>query len=237
MEQLPRRERIWELDAFRGLCILCVILVHAVFDLRYFAHLSFSVSPILQFVMDYGGMLFVLLSGVCVTLGSHSVRRGAVVFGCGLLITLVTTTMVRLGLATRDLIIQFGVLHLLGFCMIVYPLYKKLPAAAIAVLGVAFVILGFVFNTILVDGTCWYVLGLRYPGFEAGDYFPIFPNLGWFMLGVTLGRTAYRNRASLLPRAPKDAWPIRFLSFCGRQSLWIYLLHQPVIYGILMLVI
>ena len=34
-----KTSRIWELDAFRGLCILCVIIVHAVFDLRYFAGL------------------------------------------------------------------------------------------------------------------------------------------------------------------------------------------------------
>ena len=133
---LKRPERIWELDAFRGLCILCVIVIHAVFDLRYFAGLNFRLHPVFQFIMDYGGVLFVLLSGICVTLGSHSVRRGAVVFACGLVITGVTEAMIALGMADASVRIQFGVLHLLGFCMMTYPLYRRLPAAAAAGAGV-----------------------------------------------------------------------------------------------------
>jgi len=232
MEQAARRERVWELDAFRGIAILCVIAVHTVFDLRYFLGRQVAVAPALEFVMDYGGVIFVILSGVCVTLGSRSLRRGAIVFGFGLVITLVTMTMARLGMAGPDIVIQFGVLHLLGFCMMLYPLYRKLPVSAIAVLGVLFVALGYAFDGLTVSQPWWFVLGLRTRDFVAGDYFPVFPHLGWFMLGVTIGRTAYRNKASLLPRVPRVA-PIRFLCFCGRQSLWIYLLHQPLVYGIL----
>ena len=234
---LKRPERIWELDAFRGLCILCVIVIHAVFDLRYFAGLNFRLHPVFQFIMDYGGVLFVLLSGICVTLGSHSVRRGAVVFACGLVITGVTEAMIALGMADASVRIQFGVLHLLGFCMMTYPLYRRLPAAAAAGAGVVIVALGYWFDTFLIQSPFWFALGLRAPGFAAGDYFPIFPHLGWFMLGTVRGRTVDKNRRSLLPRMPVNIWPIRFLSACGRHSLWIYLLHQPVVYGILMAVL
>jgi len=234
MEQTPRA-RVWELDAFRGIAILCVIAVHTVFDLRYFLGERLVIVPFVEFVMDYGGVLFVLLSGVCATLGSRSVRRGAIVFGFGLVITLVTLAMVSLGMASRDIVIQFGVLHLLGFCMMTYPLYRNFPTPLVLALGVLFVVLGYVFAGILVRQPYWFVLGLRNAEFASGDYFPVFPHLGWFMLGVVLGRTAYRSKTSLLPRAPVNAWPIRFLCFCGRQSLWIYLLHQPIVYGVLML--
>ena len=54
-------KRIWELDAFRGICILGVIVVHTVFDLRYFVGLQFSLHPLFRIIMDYGGVLFVLL--------------------------------------------------------------------------------------------------------------------------------------------------------------------------------
>lgn len=231
-----KQQRIWELDAFRGLCILCVIIIHAVFDLRYFAGLDFQLHPIFQFVMDYGGILFVILSGICVTLGSRSVRRGLIVFGCGMVITLVTEGMIALNMADASVRIQFGVLHLLGVCMLLYALYRHLPTWLIAVLGAAIVVLGYWFQTFLIENPYMFFLGLRAPGFSAGDYFPLFPHLGWFMLGTVLGRTAYRQRRSLLPNFPAHAAPIRFLSACGRHSLWIYLAHQPVVYGVLMLV-
>ncbi len=230
------KTRIWELDAFRGLCILGVIAVHTVFDLRYFARLSFSLHPLFQAVMDYGGVLFVLLSGVCVTLGSHSVRRGLAVLACGLLITAVTEGMIALGLAGAEMHIYFGILHLLGVCMLLYPLYRRLPTWALAFLGAGIVVLGYWFRTITVSPRWLFPLGLCAPGFTAGDYFPLAPHLGWYMLGTVLGRTAYRERRTLLPRVPADCAPLRFLRWCGRQSLWIYLAHQPVVYGILTLI-
>lgn len=233
---MKKTDRIWELDAFRGLCILCVIIVHAVFDLRYFVGLQFSLHPVFQFIMDYGGVLFVVLSGICVTLGSRSVRRGLFVLGCGLVITAVTEGMIALELADASVRIQFGVLHLLGVCMILYPLYKRLPTAALAVLGAVLVVLGYWFDTFTISNPYLFILGLRAPGFVAGDYFPLLPHLGWFMLGVVLGRTVYRSRKTLLPKVPADHPVIRFFSACGRHSLWIYLIHQPVVYGILMAV-
>lgn len=232
-----KKDRIWELDAFRGVCILGVIVVHTVFDLRYFAGLEFDLHPLFRIVMDYGGVLFVLLSGVCVTLGSHSVKRGLIVLAYGLVITGVTEVMIALGLAGDSVHIWFGVLHLLGVCMLLYPVYRRLPTGIMAVLAVGIVVLGYWFQTFRVEAEWLFPLGLCSPHFSAGDYFPLFPHLGWYMLGTVIGRTAYRERKSLLPRAPQDNPVVRFFSFCGRQSLWIYLAHQPVVYGLLMLVI
>lgn len=228
-------KRIWELDAFRGICILGVIVVHTVFDLRYFAGLQFTLHPLFRIIMDYGGVLFVLLSGVCVTLGSRSVRRGLILLCCAYAVTAVTEGMIALGLAGDTVHIWFGILHLLGVCMLLYPLYRRLPTWAMAALGAAIVILGYWFQTLRVETEWLFPLGLCAPGFSAGDYFPLFPHFGWYMLGTVLGRTVYRERKTLLPKVPQDIWPVRFFSFCGRQSLWIYLAHQPVVYGALTL--
>ena len=46
----PRSSRIWELDALRGVCILCVILIHLLFDLSYFLGVSIHANPILLFI-------------------------------------------------------------------------------------------------------------------------------------------------------------------------------------------
>ena len=109
------KARIWELDALRGFCILCVIVVHFLFDLSFFGGINLSLPAWYVFLQEYGGAIFVLLSGCCATLGSRSVRRGLIVFGAGMLITTVTYGMYRLGMSGSDVVVKFGVLHLLGF--------------------------------------------------------------------------------------------------------------------------
>lgn len=228
----PKRSRIWELDALRGVCILCVILVHLLFDLSYFLGVSIHANPALLFIQQYGGVVFVLLSGLCATLGRHSFRRGLAVFGCGMLVTLVTWAMVPLGMADESVVVRFGVLHLLGLCMMLWPLLRKLPTWAMAVLGLVIVVLGYWFAGIEVGPGWLFPLGLKNASFQSGDYWPLFPQLGWFLLGAVLGRTVYREKKTLLPRFPSEAAPVRFLRWCGRQSLWIYLVHQPLLYGL-----
>ncbi len=239
----PQKTRIWELDALRGICILCMIVVHFVFDLNEFAGLGLTMPGWFDFCQRYGHILFILISGICATLASRSFRRGVIVFCAGLLVTGVTLFMVCVLKFNRSLSIFFGILHLLGICMMLFPLFKKLPVWALAVLGAGFVALGVWLAALepvavsfpSAQGLLLGAIGIRPAGFYSGDYFPIFPNLGWFLLGAVLGRTAYRRRESLLPKVNADFFLLRFFRFCGRHSLWIYLLHQPVLAGLTML--
>ena len=231
------KSRIWELDALRGVCILCVIVVHFLFDLSFFGGLDLTLPAWYVFLQEYGGAIFVVLSGVCVTLGSKSVRRGLIVFACGMLITAVTYGMYRLGMSGADVVVKFGVLHLLGVCMLVYPAFKKLPPAALALLGLAIAITGYAIRGIIVPQRWLFPLGLTYEGFTSSDYFPLFPQLGYFLIGAAIGKTAYREKRTLLPGAFQKTGIARFFCWCGRQSLFIYLLHQPIVYGLLELVL
>lgn len=235
MEQSPAKQRIWELDALRGLFLLCMMVFHLIFDLTSFTSCRIHLSDWLYFIQDYGGAVFILLSGLCATLGSRSVRRGLTVFGCGLLITLVTALGAKLGYLDGSLVVRFGILHLLGLCMLLYAPFRRLPTACLAALGAAFLLLGYYFSTLTVQSGWLFPLGLTNAQFASGDYFPLLPHLGWFLLGVVLGRTLYRNRRTLLPRVPENLAPLRLLRFCGRYSLQLYLLHQPVFIGILLL--
>lgn len=227
------KPRIWELDALRGVCILCVIVVHFLFDLSFFGGLDLTLPAWYVFLQEYGGAIFVVLSGVCVTLGSKSVRRGLIVFACGMLITAVTYGMYRLGMSGADVVVKFGVLHLLGVCMLVYPAFKKLPPAAPALLGLAIAITGYAIRSVIVPQRWLFPLGLTYEGFTSSDYFPLFPQLGYFLIGAAIGKTAYREKKTLLPGSFQKTPVARFFCWCGRQSLFIYLLHQPIVYGLL----
>ena len=233
MAEAAKKKRIWELDFFRGICILGVIVVHFFYDLVFFAEISFNFPTIYRIIADYGGILFIILSGICITLGSHCIKRGLIVFGAGLLISAVTFIMFG---PTSDMI-WFGILHLLGLCMLLYPLLKKMPTPLLIVLGIVIVGSGLWFKTLTVDNAFLFPLGLITPKFGSSDYFPLFPNLGYFMIGIALGRLVYGKKTTLLPNVNTANPVIRFFSFCGRHSLWIYLGHQPVIYGTLQLIL
>lgn len=227
------KQRIWELDAARGLFIIAVIGVHLLVDLSYLYGLIQLNSPLFDFIAQWGGTVFLLLSGICVTLGSHPVRRGLLVLAAGMLVTTVTAGMYFLELQSADIIIYFGVLHCLGLCMLLWPVFRKLPLWALSAAAVAIVALGFYFQTVRVSFPWLVPLGLCHPEFESSDYFPLFPSLGFFLLGALLGKTLYRKHTTLFPRVDPKLAPIRFLCRCGQLSLPIYLLHQPLLIGII----
>lgn len=224
------KKRIWELDAFRGVCVLGMVAVHLVYDLTQLSGLvEWTYPRWFSLIKDWGGVLFLLISGVCVTLGSSHIRRGVVVFGCGMVCTAVTFAMAALGLSDPGIVIWFGVLHCLGACMLLWSALKKLPTKALVILGGLLALAGLALRGMVFSFPWLIPLGFVPEGFASSDYFPLLPHLGFFLLGAALGRTAYRDKRTLLPQVPENNPILRFFRFCGRNSLIIYLLHQPVI--------
>lgn len=233
------KKRIWELDAIRGLCVLGMVIIHLIYNLTDMYHiLSWDTPAIYDFVKNWGGVLFLLISGISITLGHHHIKRGLVVFAAGLLVTAVTYGMYRFFDFSKGIMIYFGVLHCLGICMLLWGLMRHLPTWALLVLGLGLSALGFWIDALPAVEVSWLIpVGFVPKNFSTSDYFPLLPYFGFFLLGAFLGRTLYRSRESLFPQWEGKALPIRFLRFCGRQSLWIYLLHQPILTGICMLML
>lgn len=109
------------LDELRGLDLISMMLYHGMWDLVYL----FGVRA--PWYGSWQGELwqqsicwvFILLSGFCLPLGRHPVKRGAVVFGCGALVTAVTLIFMPADA------VWFGVLTLLGSAMIITGLLEK----------------------------------------------------------------------------------------------------------------
>ena len=81
-------------------------------------------------------------------------------------------------------------------------------------------------------------LGFPEPGFWSTDYFSIFPwfflfATGYFVYRIVFGESVSKNerRVELSKHLQKSICPP--LGFIGRNSLILYMLHQPVVYGLL----
>lgn len=230
-------KRIWELDVLRGLWILLMFAIHIAYDLVILFDVVDLRDPTLfNLSQEWGGLLFLVISGVCATLGSHPVRRGLQVLGCGAVISLVTAGMYFLGFAGRDIIIYFGVLQCLGCCMLLWPLFRKGNPWILGILGLILAILGrYLTNHVEVDFPWLIPFGVTSRNFASSDYFPLLPNFGYFLVGSWIGGTLYRTKTSLMPNVNPNNPLIRFFSFFGKHSLIIYMVHQPVFAGLILL--
>lgn len=215
------KNRIPELDAARGICILSMVAVHFVYDLTVLYSVFHWSAPPFFTLLQQGSILFFLISGICATLGRSHLRRGLLVLGCAALVSAATHL-------TGSLPIRFGVLHCLGLCMLLWEFFKNSSVPALCLWGALTAAAGYLFRRVCVGVPYLYPLGLTAPDFVSADYFPILPFFGFFLTGAALGRRLYPEKKSLFSPFPNHVF-FRFLCACGRHSLWIYLLHQPVL--------
>lgn len=240
----PADRRLWEVDSIRGLAVIFMIGYHLIFDLAYFGvYAGTMYSTPWQFVARSIGTTFILVLGVSLTLRYQRLkpeldrvqvfriylRRGAWLFGWGVVITLVTYLVLGKGF------VVFGILHLLGLSVILaFPFLRSRWASLAG--GVAAIGLGIYLGGLKTLSPWLLWLGVPQFGRHMVDYYPILPWFGCALLGIFLGLTLYPGgvRRFALPDLSRTA-PIRALTYLGKHSLLIYLVHQPILLGILIL--
>ena len=242
MNQEHPAQRIWEIDFLRGVAIILVIGYHLLYDIGDYVGIprflgwSTDLSTVAwKIAQHFFAGLFVLLSGTSSTLTRNNIRRGLRLMAVALALTLATYLIaVWFHLFDPSDTIVFGILHCLAVSMLLYgAVFKNVSAAANALCG-AIVIGLAALLPILKEGLLirsdWLIpLGLPSPSFSSLDYFPLVPWFGVFLIGAALGKTVYASKRSLLPwRLPQT-----FVNFAGRHSLLIYIVHQPLIMGVL----
>ena len=233
-------KRFYELDLLRGAAIILMVVIHALHTLNFFGSYNYTLGTgYLLYLSRTGASIFIILAGISLTLSSarakarafkKNLKRGAVIFSWGLLITLIT----RLTLGEEGFVI-FGILHFIGLSIILaYPFLKF--AIMNLLLGITIIMLSFPMSELTMQAPWFLWLGLRPAGFYSIDFFPLFPWFGIFLIGIFLGNTFYpeARRKFSLPEFSENT-PLKFLVFIGKNSLMIYLLHQPILILILFL--
>jgi len=238
-----KAKRFLLLDALRGFTMLSMILYHFLWDLVYIAQIP------VHWYHGTGAYIwqqsicqtFIILSGFCWSFGRQPLKRGLIVFWSGGLITLVTMLLMP------ENLVLFGVLTLIGSCMILMiPLdhiLKNIKPTPIFVALFATVLILFIVLHPASNGYPEYAKGnllTAYLGFPAKefystDYFPLLPWFLLFVAGYLLHKLCLRLGWLEIPVLKKNLFPP--LTFLGRHSLLIYMLHQPILYGITMLII
>ena len=237
--------RLWEVDTVRGIAIILMICYHFVFDLAFFGAYSGNMySSSWQLVARSIGTTFIVVMGVSLTLRHHRLapemdqkqlfakylRRGATIFAWGMVITAVTYFVLDSGY------VIFGILHLLGLSTILaFPFLRSRWASlavGVAALGLGFYLAG---QRVVTPWLLW--LGLPQFRRHMVDYYPLLPWFGFALIGVFLGLVLYPRgaRRFALPDLSRKL-PVRVLGYLGKHSLAIYLIHQPIMLGLLILV-
>lgn len=245
--------RLHLIDEYRGFVLINMIAYHAIWDLVYIFGLNWQwyKSDIGFYWQQWICWSFILVSGFCWQMGNYPLKRGLQVYIGGAIISIVTMIVMP------ESRVMFGVLTLLGSSMILMIPLDLLCKKIQPVIGVGISFLLFLFSYPVNRGYLgigenrmvelpveWYAngfttyLGFDEPSFYSTDYFSIFP---WFFLFVT-GYFLYGVVFKRNPKCGIENCPlVVFLqkSFCpalgwlGKHSLIIYMLHQPLVYGML----
>ncbi len=233
--------RLWELDFLRGLALVSMVGLH-VFEDWLLIKGSRFLDPDFHYFWQRGtAILFLVLFGVAAYLSyirdSQSrpgfqrwVQKGAILFGWGMVITFITKIFLKEGF------VVFGILHLMGAgSVLIYPLlpfkYWNL------ILGTIVILAGNYLNKLrfTFEWLAW--LGLIPEGFSSVDYFPITPWFGYILIGIFLGNVFYPQGNPRLKWKDFSNQPaVKGVCFLGRESLLIYLVHQPLLLAIIYLI-
>lgn len=248
MEQVYKKERVNGIDFIRGLAVINMVLYHLLYDLVYIFGVSigwFTLSKVYYWQQAIV-ITFVFISGISCSFSKQNIKRGIEIFFCALILSLVTY------IALPREFIAFGILHFLGISIILFGVLRKTLDKIPNILGaLSSFILFLVTKGIprgfigvgdiklfelpygLYNSDYWFWLGFPGKNFSSGDYVPMFP---WFFL-LLLGYFTWKFISSY--SYPK--WFARIkvpvINWIGKKSLWIYMVHQPILYGILLLIL
>ena len=242
--------RLSKIDEIRGLTLISMILYHFLWDLRFIAgfNIEWYTGPVGYVWQKSICVCFIFISGFCFSMGKNRLKRSSIVFLCGIVISAVTLFFMP------ENRVVFGILTFIGTAGIITIPLDKLHRKLEKKLGEAKLNLTLVIGTLLLfivffnlnngylfcmkrielpgylfSGYVETFFGFTDPNFFSTDYFAIFP----WIFNYLLGYYTYRFLMSVMKERVESALSkdrFTWASCIGRHTLLIYMLHQPVLY-------
>jgi uncharacterized membrane protein len=231
-------DRFWEVDAARGIAIIMMIVYHCTYDLDTLGGYRIqSTTGYLALFADVTAGLFLFLVGISLAISrtrtsltgwrlfGKYLARGLRILAYGMVLTII---FLALGMG----VVAFGILHLIGFSIILAYPFLSLRLTNLVLGTVIFVAGQYILAQDLYSQSFWLLpFGVVPEGVMMPDYRPLLPWFGVVLIGLFFGNVVYGGR----PAVPGDKAPVlaRPLLPLGRNSLFIYLIHQPIIIALL----
>jgi len=239
--------RLWEIDTLRGVAVILMALFHLFWNLQHFSLSQIDVlSGGWQIFARAIGSTFMGVLGVSLWLDAarraqtrqqlwtRNLRRMIILLACASLVTIATV------ITTPTAFVRFGILHLAAVAVVLGTPFVQAPQWVSLVGGIT-VLLSTALIAQASPSTSWLIpFGVVPPGVSMVDYYPIVPWFGMSLLGIAFGKWFYPNgnRRFTLPQLNRVPFAplLATLQFLGRHSLAVYLLHQPILYGLVLVV-
>ncbi|MEO6014853.1 MAG: heparan-alpha-glucosaminide N-acetyltransferase [Devosia sp.] len=229
---MANRERLQSIDVYRGLAILAMVAYHTLWDLTFYRLIETGIGVDPVWISIQRGILtaFLLLAGAGLALAHRDGmrwrgfwKREAILVAASIGVSVVTWFQFGSYFA------YFGVLHAIALCSLLALPFVRAPLWA--GIGVAVIAL---FLPTVYSADLFNVRWLAWIGFftatpETADLVPVFPWLGVVLIGV-IGMRLLTDQPAFTWRS--SALPVRVLGRIGRWSLIIYLVHQPLLFGL-----
>lgn len=217
-------------DAARGFAIFMMIFYHLCYDLDHFNVMNiFMYTPFWNNYKIFGLSIFVSVSGMSMVLAARGgirmksfLKRFAVLVVCALAISIGSLFI------NPDRFIFFGAIHFFAVASLLGILFVRAYWLNL-IIGSVVIFLGATYQHTVFDHPFlqWTGLMTFKPGSD--DFFPFFPWFGVFLVGMFAGKS-FMTREFLYAtiRVPG----IGALNLVGRHSLAVYIVHQPILMGL-----
>ncbi len=227
----PAQARIGTVDVVRGLALCGMIVFHTAWDLAYWGWTDTgpAQSPAWMAFGHTVASTFLFVSGFCLVLAHPrgmrtALRRIGILAAAAGIITA----------ATRWLFpgefIFFGIIHCIALANLVGLGFLRVPAWITLAAGCLSAIAPSLASSDRYGGVFWWCLGLSRSVPATLDYRPLLPWLAAVLFGVAAARLWPKGQ----PLRLKDRWS-QALAWAGRHSLALYIMHQPVLFGLFFL--
>jgi uncharacterized membrane protein len=233
-------DRFWEVDAARGVAIIMMIVYHSTYDLDTLGGYDIqSTSGHWALFADLTAGLFLFLVGVSLAISrartsltgwrlfGKYLARGLRILAYGMVLTVV---LLALGMG----VVAFGILQLIGVSIILAYPFLGLRLTNLVLGAIIFAAGQYVLAQDLYSESFWLLpFGVVPEGVVMPDYRPLLPWFGVVLIGLFFGNVVYgdgRRPAVLTDKTPVPARPLLPL---GRNSLLVYLIHQPIVIALL----
>jgi len=232
--------RIPAVDVARGVALLAMFVYHFTWDLGFFGFITLQagVDPAWRLFAKLIAGSFLVLVGVSLVLATRGgVRprpfliRLAMVSAAALAVTVATLY------TTPQSFVFFGILHSIAVSSVLALPMLRAPLWWIAMMALLVAGAPLAFSSPTFDSPGLWWLGLAPKPPLTNDYVPILPWFAAVLAGILLARLAI---AAGLDRRLAAWTPGRVgsvLAWGGRHSLAVYLIHQPVFFGLLSLAV